>query len=92
MIKALKNVFLPWKADNKVFESIVAIRFCRPFAFDGEDAVVSQATGFVVDAEYGLIMTNRVCGTSIRQRELFYLMSKIAYCRCRPLRWALHIS
>lgn len=44
---------------EKVVRSVVSIRFAQIANFDCESALVSEATGFVVDAERGLIMTNR---------------------------------
>ncbi|KAK9479408.1 trypsin-like cysteine/serine peptidase domain-containing protein [Lipomyces japonicus] len=44
---------------EKVVRSVVSIRFAQIASFDCEPALVSEATGFVVDAERGLIMTNR---------------------------------
>ncbi len=49
---------------EKVIRSVVSIRFSQPHSFDGKLAGVSEATGFVVDAETGYILTNRhVVGT-----------------------------
>ncbi|KAJ2742437.1 hypothetical protein GGI20_004492 [Coemansia sp. BCRC 34301] len=39
--------------------SIVAIKFIRPFMFETETRGTSQATGFIVDASNGIILTNR---------------------------------
>lgn len=39
--------------------SVVSIHFSRPRPFDTDQATSSQATGFVVDAEKGYILTNR---------------------------------
>ncbi|KAF4126724.1 PDZ protein [Geosmithia morbida] len=44
---------------TKVVRNVVAIRFCQTCSFDTEPALTSEATGFVVDAERGYIMTNR---------------------------------
>jgi S1-C subfamily serine protease len=43
----------------RVAESVVAIKIDQTRAFDTEWNTSSQATGFVVDAERGLILTNR---------------------------------
>src|SRR5262245_34932620 len=43
----------------RVAESVVAIEIDQTRAFDTEWNSSSQATGFVVDAERGLILTNR---------------------------------
>ncbi|KAJ2824028.1 hypothetical protein FBU31_004099, partial [Coemansia sp. 'formosensis'] len=39
--------------------SIVSIKFIRPFTFETECRGTSQATGFIVDASNGIILTNR---------------------------------
>ena len=44
---------------ESVIREVVSIRFCQTCSFDTESAVMSEATGFVVDAERGIIMTNR---------------------------------
>lgn len=44
---------------QKVVRNVVAIRFCQTCAFDTDPALTSEATGFVVDAERGYILTNR---------------------------------
>jgi pro-apoptotic serine protease NMA111 len=43
----------------KVSASVVSIRVDAPRAFDTEWNLTGQATGFVVDAEHGIILTNR---------------------------------
>jgi pro-apoptotic serine protease NMA111 len=49
-----------WRATlARVAESVVAIEIDQTRAFDTEWNTSSQATGFVVDAERGLILTNR---------------------------------
>ena len=45
---------------EKVVKSVVSIHFCQTCSFDTDAAVSSEATGFVVDAEQGYILTNRV--------------------------------
>ncbi|KAJ1931937.1 hypothetical protein FBU59_006541, partial [Linderina macrospora] len=45
-------------AENAV-NAIVTIRFCQAVAFDTTSAVASEASGFVVDKERGIILTNR---------------------------------
>ena len=49
-----------WQAtvENAV-KSIVSIRFAQVSAFDTEGPVCSEASGFIVDAERGIILTNR---------------------------------
>ncbi|HEY8121428.1 MAG TPA: trypsin-like peptidase domain-containing protein [Myxococcota bacterium] len=50
----------PWEATiDRVSHAVVAIRVSAVRAFDTEDPSTSVATGFVVDAERGLILTNR---------------------------------
>ncbi|CAG7928420.1 unnamed protein product [Penicillium olsonii] len=49
-----------WQATiEKVVKSAVSIHFCQTCSFDTELSMSSQATGFVVDAERGYILTNR---------------------------------
>jgi len=55
-----------WQATiEKVVKNVVAIHMCLTCSFDTETATASEATGFVVDAERGYILTNRVCFCSI---------------------------
>lgn len=44
---------------EKVVPKVVSIHFCQTSAFDTDPAMSSEATGFVVDAENGYILTNR---------------------------------
>lgn len=44
---------------NKVVKSVVSIHFTQTTSFDCDPPVVSEATGFVVDSEKGIILTNR---------------------------------
>ncbi|GMM29269.1 Nma111 protein [Martiniozyma asiatica (nom. inval.)] len=44
---------------NEVVKSVVSIHFMQPVNFDTESCLCSEATGFVVDADLGIIMTNR---------------------------------
>ena len=49
-----------WQATiEAVVKNVVSIRFCQTCSFDTDTAVSSEATGFVVDAEAGYILTNR---------------------------------
>ncbi|KIW75565.1 hypothetical protein Z517_10307 [Fonsecaea pedrosoi CBS 271.37] len=49
-----------WHATlDKAIRSVVAIHFSCPRPFDTDSSSSSQATGFVVDAEKGYILTNR---------------------------------
>ena len=49
-----------WQATiETVVRNVVSIRFCQTCAFDTDPATSSEATGFVVDAERGYILTNR---------------------------------
>ena len=49
-----------WQATiEKVVKNVVSIHFCQTCSFDTDAAVSSEATGFVVDAEKGYILTNR---------------------------------
>ncbi|CAK7208512.1 hypothetical protein SBRCBS47491_000117 [Sporothrix bragantina] len=44
---------------RRVVRNVVSIRFCQTCSFDTDPALTSEATGFVVDAERGYILTNR---------------------------------
>lgn len=44
---------------EKVVKSVVSIHFMQPVNFDTETSLCSEATGFVVDATQGIILTNR---------------------------------
>ncbi|KAK5088665.1 hypothetical protein LTR05_002885 [Lithohypha guttulata] len=49
-----------WQATiERVIKSVVSIHFCQTCSFDSDLSFASQATGFVVDAERGYILTNR---------------------------------
>ncbi|KAK3307619.1 trypsin-like cysteine/serine peptidase domain-containing protein [Chaetomium strumarium] len=49
-----------WQATiQSVVRNVVSIRFCQTASFDTDPALTSEATGFVVDAERGYILTNR---------------------------------
>ena len=49
-----------WQATiEKVVRNVVSIHFCQTCSFDTDPAISSEATGFVVDAENGYILTNR---------------------------------
>ena len=54
-----------WEATlETAVEAVVQLKYLRPRSFEEADAGASQATGFVVDAERGIILTNRhVVGT-----------------------------
>lgn len=53
-------VFAGWdETIDRTVPSVVVLRVVAPRAFDGGAAGYSTATGFVVDAERGLILTNR---------------------------------
>ncbi|KAL6707831.1 hypothetical protein ACN47E_003731 [Coniothyrium glycines] len=47
------------KTIEGVVKSVVSIHFCQTCSFDTDPAISSEATGFVVDAEKGYILTNR---------------------------------
>jgi pro-apoptotic serine protease NMA111 len=56
-----------WQATiEKVVRNVVSIHFCQTCSFDTDGSISSEATGFVVDAEKGYILTNRVCESDIR--------------------------
>lgn len=44
---------------DSVIPAIVVIRVCIVKAFDGRGAAFSHATGFVVDKQNGIILSNR---------------------------------
>ncbi|KAF1730662.1 Pro-apoptotic serine protease [Beauveria bassiana] len=44
---------------SRIIRNIVVIRFSHTLPFDGDGAQTSEATGFVVDAKRGHILTNR---------------------------------
>lgn len=44
---------------KRVVKSVVSIHFAQTASFDCDPPIVSEATGFVVDAERGIILTNR---------------------------------
>lgn len=49
-----------WQATiEKVVRNVVSIHFCQTCSFDTDAAISSEATGFVVDAVKGYILTNR---------------------------------
>ncbi|RMZ87575.1 hypothetical protein DV736_g5198, partial [Chaetothyriales sp. CBS 134916] len=49
-----------WQATiERVIKSVVSIHFCQTCSFDTDLSTSSQATGFVVDAQRGYILTNR---------------------------------
>ncbi|KAJ1957269.1 hypothetical protein GGI12_005073 [Dipsacomyces acuminosporus] len=58
-ISILQNVPQWQQVTEDVFSAIVSIRFSQPAAFDTEPALSSEATGFIVDAARGIILTNR---------------------------------
>lgn len=49
-----------WQATiSNVVKSVVSIHFSQVVPFDCDSALVSEATGFVVDSNLGIILTNR---------------------------------
>ncbi|KAI5797740.1 trypsin-like cysteine/serine peptidase domain-containing protein [Geopyxis carbonaria] len=68
-IAAAMNDSAEWQRTiESVVRNVVSIRFCQTCSFDTDPAVTSEATGFVVDAEKGYILTNRhvVCAGPFR--------------------------
>ncbi|EFQ27733.1 PDZ domain-containing protein [Colletotrichum graminicola M1.001] len=47
------------KTIENVVSNVVSIRFCQTCSFDTDAALTSEATGFVVDAQKGYVLTNR---------------------------------
>lgn len=67
MIFALISAFAAdWNQTiDDVVGSVLVLRYEKPRAFDGDQASTPQASGFIVDAERGLILSNRhVVGTA----------------------------
>ena len=63
--------------------SVVMIRSYSPVSFEGKGSGVSSATGFVVDAERGIILTNRRRRTGpIVADEIFQNNEEINWCPC----------
>lgn len=70
-----------WSATlERISTGVVSIRIDLVRAFDTERNVSSQATGFVVDAEQGLILTNRhvVTPGPVRAEALFLNQEEVA--------------
>jgi S1-C subfamily serine protease len=44
---------------EKAVTSVVSVRFMVVASFDTEPSLVSEATGFIVDAQRGIVLTNR---------------------------------
>jgi hypothetical protein len=44
---------------QKVVRNVVAIRFCQTCSFDTDQALTSEATGFVVDSKRGYVVIKR---------------------------------
>lgn len=47
------------KTIEKAIKGTVSILYCHPHSFDAGPVICAQATGFVVDAKKGFILTNR---------------------------------
>lgn len=59
-IPQIANESAEWQATiEKVVKNVVSIHFCATASFDTDEALSSEATGFVVDAGRGYILTNR---------------------------------
>ncbi|KAJ2767242.1 hypothetical protein IWQ56_003407, partial [Coemansia nantahalensis] len=58
-VAAIQNVPRWQKTTEAAFGGIVAIRATQPMAFDTDDVAAAVATGFIVDAARGIILTNR---------------------------------
>lgn len=70
----------PWaSALDRSVPAVVAIRVAGTRPFDTERASVSNATGFVVDAERGLILTNRhvVMSGPVTAEAVFFNHEKV---------------
>ena len=76
------------KTIEGVVKSVVSIHFCQTCSFDTDPAIASEATGFVVDAEKGYIMTNRVC--CVKRNPSTLLTTQARRWR-RTIYWLLHL-
>lgn len=75
MLAALALAESPWDDTlDTVTRGVVAIKMDVPRAFDGKGRANSQATGFVIDHEAGLILTNRhvVTPGPVKAKAIFY--------------------
>ncbi|KAJ2813586.1 hypothetical protein GGI24_006517, partial [Coemansia furcata] len=55
-----KKADIRWDTlQDRLRSSVVSISICHTFHFDHEESYRSNATGFVVDAEQGIILSNR---------------------------------
>jgi len=71
----------PWDATlETVTQAVVAIKMDTPRSFDGKGRSNSQATGFVIDAEKGLILTNRhvVTPGPVKAKGIFFDKEEVA--------------
>jgi S1-C subfamily serine protease len=72
---ALRKTLQRTKIDEQISRGVVAIPFDLARSFDAETNASLRATGFVVDAKQGLILTNRHVVTAgpvtIRSRNPF---------------------
>lgn len=71
-----------WQATiEKVVKSVVSIHFCQTCSFDTDLSMSSQATGFVVDAVNGYILTNRhvVCAGPFSGYCIFDNHEEVSY-------------
>jgi len=60
LVHAATTESAEWQATiEKVVKNVVSIHFCQTASFDTDAALSSEATGFVVDAKRGYILTNR---------------------------------
>ncbi|ODV59007.1 Pro-apoptotic serine protease NMA111 [Ascoidea rubescens DSM 1968] len=59
-ITLVANETTQWQSTiERIVKSVVSIKFLQVEAFDTESRSCSEATGFIVDAELGIILTNR---------------------------------
>ncbi|KAJ2078258.1 hypothetical protein H4R24_004605 [Coemansia sp. RSA 988] len=58
-VTAIQDVPKWQETTEASFNGIVAVRFTQPIAFDTDPAWNMVATGFIVDAQRGIILTNR---------------------------------
>ena len=65
---------------ERISSGVVSVKIDLTRAFDTERNVSSQATGFIVDAEHGLILTNRhvVTPGPVRAEALFINQEEVS--------------
>jgi hypothetical protein len=83
-----------WKKTcEEAVKAVVTILFYRPRPFDTESAGASEATGFVVDAKRGIILTNRVSSVfktlsryPLRYSSMYLVLARSLAGACFPIK------